>query len=148
MLFGGRSQTPFVDLFLLSDDMRAPPSARKRTERQISLHDCRGVVRSKTSYFLAANEADVAGHARTIELFLLSERAEPLRDEALTAVRQLASMQISPRIARESRAGMIVARASTPACLDAEIRESCRRLMLRWTSNLMDAVSSGQTTRK
>lgn len=100
---------------------------------------------SKNSYFLAANEADVAGHARTIELFLLSERAEsPLRDEALTAVRQLASMQISPRVARESRAGMIVARASTVACPDAEIRESCRRLMLRWTSNLMDAVSLGR----
>lgn len=125
--------------------MRAPPSTRKRTERQISLHDCRGVVTSKNSYFLAANEADVAGHARTIELFLLSDRAEsPLRDEALTAVRQLASMQISPRVARESRAGMIVARASTVACPDAEIRESCRRLMLRWTSNLMDAVSLGR----
>ena len=131
--------------------MRAPPpSTRKRTERQISLYDCRGVVTSKNSYFLAANEADVAGHARTIELFLLSERAESsLRDEALTAVRQLASMQISPRVARESRAGMIVARASTVACPDAEIRESCRRLMLRWTSNSMDAVSSGRApTRK
>jgi len=130
--------------------MRAPPpSTRKRNERQISLHDCRGVVTSKNSYFLAANEADVAGHARTIELFLLSERAHSLRDEALTAVRQLASMQISPRVARESRAGMIVARASTVACPDAEIRESCRRLMLRWTSNSMDAVSSGRApTRK
>ena len=129
--------------------MRAPPSTRKRTERQISLHDCRGVVTSKNSYFLAANEADVAGHARTIELFLLSDRAEsPLRDEALTAVRQLASMQISPRVARESRAGMIVARASTVACPDAEIRESCRRLMLRWTSNLMDAVSLGPPNQK
>lgn len=129
--------------------MRAPPpSTRKRTERQISLHDCRGVVTSKNSYFLPANEADVAGHARTIELFLLSERAESmraeLRDEALTAVRQLASMKISPRVARESRAGMIVARASTVACPDAEIREICRRLMLRWTSNLMDAVSLGR----
>lgn len=129
--------------------MRAPPSStRKRTERQISLHDCRGVVTSKNSYFLAANVADVAGHARTIELFLLSEHGTK-RDEALTAVRQLASMQISPRVARESRAGMIVARASTVACPDAEIRESCRRLMLRWTSNSMDAVSSGRApTRK
>ena len=120
-----------------------PPRARAR---QLTLLELAGTCTSTQSYFVRATARACAAHVETLRRCVDAMRCDAIdgddddsvasRDEltreAREALTQLASMNIKPRVMRESGAGVMV-RVVSEGALGDDVARRARRLYDAWT---------------
>ena len=121
---------------------------RPKRSRQLTLRELGGVCASPNSYFVRATARECAPHVETLRRCVVAMRCDGQRiDEddasqkisrddvtrdAREALTQLASMNIKPRVMRESGAGVMV-RVVSEGALGDDVARRARRLYDAWT---------------